>query len=510
MDQMLKCPNCNTSYNTDSHSPRILPCDQQLCLACIEACRQPLDGYLIKCDCKQKIHNVNKLEDMPVSQATLFCMNKASHKYMLEQAKFDISQHYDDMEMKIDIRAETLIELVHDYRESLHAEIKAHRKATNDQMETYESKYNADYERLDHLTSQSTPLLANSSHLGQIFEGFLKLQRTVDSLKTKSWYFVENSSVLDKSLLGYNFNSSLDRNYYKIKNMKTLIGDKKKSHQINLKSEFTETKLRHFIMPLKRNRTIGCYFSKSKSVYLELFDSNGQSVKTLEVAADVTYFPLVSCHSEYIVVYYTAKPKLRHPADAFDDSSIGHVALYDSDLNLVNVISEKAIIESVFINESNVICTFAHRSFECCKVFDFKLNHVTSFGQQKNQEESFYMEKIEVNAKQFGKEKVNPVVFGWSKENIYFYTKKYMAIMCRTKGTVWKQIDKMNEKSVFILDSQSNVIEIYVLGNRVRFHNFHLDITVDSVYDPNFDSVNLVEDQYLAFVSTNKDTVTFI
>jgi hypothetical protein len=292
--------------------------------------------------------------------------------------------------------------------------------------------------------------------------------------------------------------------------MKTLIGDKKKSHQINLKSEFTETKLRNFIMPLKKNRIVGCYFSKSKSVYLELFDKNGQSVKTLEVAADVTYFPLVACHSEHIVVYYTAKPELKQPADAFEDSSIGHVALYDADLNLVNSISEKAIIESVFINESNVICTFAHRSFECCKVLDFKLDHVISFGQQKNQEEPFYMEKVEVNPKQFGKDKVNPVVFGLSKENIYFYTKNYMAVMSRTTGFVWKQIEKINEKSVFILDSQSNVIEMYVVGNRVRFHSFHLDITVDSVYDPNFDSVHLVEDQYFAFVSTNKDSVTFI
>ena len=510
MDQILKCPNCNTSYNTDTHSPRILPCDQQQCLACIETYRQPLDGYLIACDCKQKLHHIYKLEDMPVSQATLFCMNRrdASHKYMLEQAKFDISQHYDDMEMKIDIRAETLIEFVHDCRESLHAEIKAHRKKTNEEMESYDSKYTADYERLEQLTSESSA--HSSSQQGKVFEGFLKLQRTVDSLKNKSWYFIENSTVLDKSLLGYNFNSSLDLNYYKIKNMKTLLADEKKSHQISLKSEFPETKLRHFIMPLKRNRTFGCYFSKSKSVYLELFNSSGQSVKTLEVAADVTYFPLVACHSEHIVVYYTAKPKHKHPADAFDDSSIGHVSLYDADLNLINSISEKAIIESVFINESNLICTFAHRSFECCKVFDFKLNHVTSFGQQKNQDEPFFMEKVEVNAKQFGKEKVNPVVFGLSKENIYFFTKKYMAIMCRTTGTIMKQIEKINEKSVFILDSQSNVIEIYVTGNRVRFHSFHLDITVDSVYESNFDSVSLVENQYFAFVSTSKDTVTFI
>ena len=509
MDLILSCPNCKISYNTDTHSPRILPCNQQLCLACIETYRQPIDGYLISCDCKKKSHQITKLEDVPVSQATLFCMKKASnkHKYMLEKAKLDISQHYDDMALKIDIRAESLIEFVHDCRDSLHVEIKAHRKRSNKEMSSYESKYNSDFERLEQLTSQS-----DSAQPDEIFEGFTKLQKTVDSFKNKSWYFVDNSSLQDKSLLGFNFNSSLDRNYYKIKNMKPLLDDKTKSHQIHLKSEFTEIKLRHFIMPLKRNRTVSCYFTKSKGIYLELFDSNGKPVKTVKVAADVTYFPLVACNSENLVVYYTAKStKTRYLAGILDcSSSLGHVSLYDANLNLVSSISEKAIIESLFINESNVICTFANRSFECCKVFDLKLNHVTSFGQQKNQEEPFFMEKVEVNAKQFGKEKVNPVVFGLSQDNIYFYTKKYMAIMCRTTGTISKQIKKINEKSVFILDSQSNIIEIYEAGNRVRFHNFYLEVTVDSVYDPNFDSVSLVEDQYFAFVSISKEIVTFI
>lgn len=97
MDEILKCPSCHTSYNTDTHSPRILPCDQQQCLACIEAQREPLGAYAITCKCVHAVHRLNKLDDMPVSQATLFCMNKSSHKYMLEQAKFDISQHYDGL-----------------------------------------------------------------------------------------------------------------------------------------------------------------------------------------------------------------------------------------------------------------------------------------------------------------------------------------------------------------------------------------------------------------------------
>ena len=69
------------------------------------------------------------------------------------------------------------------------------------------------------------------------------------------------------------------------------------------------------------------------------------------------------------------------------------------------------------------------------------------------------MEKIELNSKQFGKEKATPVVFGLTKENIYSYTKHCMTIMCRESGQIVKKMEKFNEKSIFILDSQSNLIE---------------------------------------------------
>ena len=82
--------------------------------------------------------------------------------------------------------------------------------------------------------------------------------------------------------------------------------------------------------------------------------------------------------------------------------------------------------------------------------------------------------------------------------------------MSRKSGLILKSILKTNEKSFFILDSQSNIIEINVFSSNIILHNLKLDIKIDSFYDNNFDSVSLIENQYFAFVSLNKTEVTII
>ena len=71
MNNILNCSICNNHFDTDEHSPYILPCNNQACLNCIESFKQILSGYAIKCKCKYKIHNFNKIEDIPMSQFAL-------------------------------------------------------------------------------------------------------------------------------------------------------------------------------------------------------------------------------------------------------------------------------------------------------------------------------------------------------------------------------------------------------------------------------------------------------
>ena len=158
METILSCIKCKLNLNTTQRTPRILPCNRLICTSCIEDCKQSLGGYIIDCNCSLKTHTIEKLDDLLISHISLACLNNSKdlknqidqYKYSLELAKFDVSRHYDDMEMKIDIRAETLIEFIHDSRDLLHAEIKSRRQNTESQIESFESKYNSDYKRLEH------------------------------------------------------------------------------------------------------------------------------------------------------------------------------------------------------------------------------------------------------------------------------------------------------------------------------------------------------------------------
>jgi hypothetical protein len=510
MNNILNCSICNNHFDTNKHSPYILPCDNQACLSCIESFKQILSGYAIKCKCQYKIHNINKIEDIPISQFALTTgsdsMNQLvdNFKYGLELTKFNLSQHYDDMEMKIDIKAETLIDFIHNSRELLHKELETHRLETVKYLEIFQFEYN---KQIHHLELE---LQSGIIDLSKFILNLNKLQRSIDLMKKKSWYFIENNNFLDKSLLGHCLNNETDQNYSKIKNIKMLLNNPMTSFNFSLKPQFNDSKLRHYVTCLTRNRTVCCYFDKSRSIYLELFNNSGNSLKIIQAAEEATYFPQVTAYNDHLLFYYTSKSNQSCQSNVIDDSSTGYISLYDSELNLLKKITEKSIIESIFINESRIILTFSHRSSEVCKVFDYDLDYLESFGQQNDPEVAFYMNKVKISAKEFAKEKMNPIVFGFDKDNIYFYSKKSMSIMSRKSGLILKSILKTNEKSFFILDSQSNIIEINVFSSNIILHNLKLDIKIDSFYDNNFDSVSLIENQYFAFVSLNKTEVTII
>lgn len=512
MNQLLKCSKCEQKFDTDKYAPRILTCNKLICTNCILAAQQLLGGFKIEdCVCSSRVHLLSKLDEAPISQlSVLYLKNQSQNlndliqelKYSFELAKFDLTRHYDDMQMKIDIKAETLIDFVHDARSQLHADIKVHRLETNAHLARFESCHREKLNSIERVSSNETKI-----DFSQFVKQLNEIQQSLEEIKKKSWYFVENTTGVDKSLLGLNFNSEIDKNYFKIKNINSLI--KTQNHQLNLKSKFNEYKLRSFIVPINRKRFLICYFTKSKGIYLELFDSSGESVKVVLVEECATYYPLIASHNDYFVLHYTSKPDHKHMYETYDDSSTGYLSVYDADMNLLRTIVEKTVIESIFINKSRVVCLFAHKSHECCKMFDLELNFIGSFGQQIDSSQPFYIEKIDTNLKYFSKEKMNPTIFGVGEDYVYLYDKKSMTLMSRHTGRVEKLVGKMNEKSYFVLDSQSNVIEINPKANHIRLHNFHLDLIVDSMYEEAFEYVHLIEDQYLAFVS-NKDTIKIV
>ncbi len=373
----------------------------------------------------------------------------------------------------------------------------------------------------------------DANELTKLIKEFNKSQRSVEEMKKKAWYFVENTTLVDKSLLGYNLNNNFDKNYLKVKNINFLLANELKQVKISLKPKFAEEKLRTYIVPISRKLILSCYFSISKHIFMELFDENGESVKLQCVAENVTYFPIIVSCNDVIVLSYISKIKLRSP-EIFGESTVSYVSLYDANLNQIKTITDKSLIESIYMNNSKIVCSFAHKTFDSCKVFeinylfdknclfkfeiflkvyDFELNFIESFGQQSDKDKPFFMEKsILNNARPYysSKDKLNPIVFGYTENNIYFYNTKAMYLMSRKQGTIVKTVNKINEKSYFVLDSQLNLIEINTSSNKIKLINFENEISVESNYDLNYDEVHLIEDNYFAFIDKSKDILIFV
>ena len=98
-------------------------------------------------------------------------------------------------------------------------------------------------------------------------------------------------------------------------------------------------------------------------------------------------FPISAGFGQYFVVCFTSQ----------NTEGNHNIRLYDMNLNLVKSITKFTSIESVFMNESYIILFYAHKTNECCQVYDSKLNELFSFGQQTNKENPFFMEKSILN-----------------------------------------------------------------------------------------------------------------
>ncbi len=191
---------------------------------------------------------------------------------------------------------------------------------------------------------------------------------------------------------------------------------------------------------------------------------------------------------------------------------MSYICLYDSSLNLIKTITDKSLIESIYMNDSMIVCSFAHKTFECCKIYDFQLNFIESFGQQNDKEQPFYMEKpILIGRQTFSsREKLNPVIFGMTHAHIFFYNTKSMFIMCRKNGTIIREMEKLNDKSIFTLDSKSNIIEINSQSNKIKLFNINNQISIESTYNSNFDDIFLIESNFFAFIDKSKETLLIV
>jgi hypothetical protein len=540
------CLKCNQLFNSKTQEPKILPCSHLLCKQCLDSNEKELGYYLVKCCACAKTHEMANLTDLPTSMlisnvllsqeieediseddsTNVLRKNKRikldSHLNELDTylrvEKFEINKHYDSVINDIDIRAESLINYIHKYRETLQEKVNYERKRTIEQIDCSDEKQEPTNSKFLQLKNNVESHKEKSDETKYTIESFHslasdmhKLQSFIFNVKKSCWYFVDSHLKLDKSLLGHNLNVNLDRNYFKIKNLNDLLQDEFSYKKITFKSEFEQPSLRHKIIPLGKDKIIKIYFTAKRSLCLQLFNSEGELIKEAPPVENLSSFPVSYGYGSHFVVCFTAKNN--ESSQYFFETSSTHVNLYNSDLSLVKSLKKFSSIESVFMNENCIVVTHSHRSDGCCSIYDYRLNELALFGQQKDKDADYYMERLNLSWKEQNSlnYKINPKVFGLTENLIYFYNHAEMTIMDRIKGKVVHKKQIMSgDKPYFILDTQGNIIQVNKLSKKVSVFNFDVEFSIENNYDDCYDGVFSTCDGHLALVNGQKKFLVLI
>ena len=172
-------------------------------------------------------------------------------------------------------------------------------------------------------------------------------------------------------------NKSFKTNYFKVKNLSRSLKDPTTYHQIFLQNNYKEERLRHYIMPLNRNRIVSVYFTNKRCIYFELYDHSGQLIKLVQAVDNVSYFPILSNTSDKFIICYIAQPKAGSAREPFA-MFVSHLRLYDADLNCLGETTERYLVESIFMDDKRIVSSFTRKSVDCCKVnIKFHINSVS-------------------------------------------------------------------------------------------------------------------------------------
>jgi hypothetical protein len=485
--------------------------------------------FTLKCNCRSN-HKLSSQDELPTSEIALNVLKQAEHgkqeldfkPYLdeLEQKmrieKFEIYKHYDNVINDIDIRAESLINFIHKSREILQNQVKARRDESLAFFENKDSLSSADDKpevaraklNFQRLTKGLASDAVSAHDLNGIVANSDKLQLFMHELKKNCWYFAENTMKLDNSLLGYNLNHNLDKSFYKFRNLKTLISQ---SSPINLLTQFQHSILRQEVLPLSKERIVKIYFTTNRTLHFEVFDSSGNLIKSLNAFENLSSFPISYGYGQHFLVCFTAKSSNNDVHNFFDMSS-NFIQLYDSNLNLIKSITQFSSIESVYMNNSSIFLFYSHKKDACCSIYDYKLNEMNTFGQQTNDKAAFYMEKSNLNwREQMSMNfKVNPKLFGYDESNVYICNFNKMSIMSRKSGEIVNSMALLGSRPYFLLDSQSNIIQVNNLSKKLTLYNTDLEVLNKTTYDDTLDNVYVTKDNQIAFVDLEKKYVIFI
>lgn len=512
MESLTNCIKCTSYFDLESRAPRILSCNKTICLKCIQDSEEILGGFSVQCPCKLGQHRLKNLKSAQISNIVTNYLNSENKnleevlkeqinvtKFSLEVAKYETNKHYDSVEMSIDLKVELLIKLINENRQQLLNKVNHLREQTNKQFDSITDEFENDVKSIEQSLNQK-----NEEEVSVL--KFNKIQRSIDEVKESSWYFSESDIKSDTNLLGNVLNKSFDTNFLKVKNLGDHLSDPIKHHTVKIHEGKREDRFRQYIIPLSRFKIIRVCFTSKRSIFMELFDKNGKILKTVKVVANASYYPLFSNTSNRFILCYITNSSSQ---SSFYKETVSTYNLYDDDLNLLNTKSDCNMVESIFLSESRIVCTYTHKSNDICGVFDHEMNFVENFGQSKEASSAFYMEKSKI-PDGFQDKKLNPVIFKYDSKHVHFYTNHEMIMMCKQTGNVIQRDEKINECSKFTVDEEDNLFEVNILFKEITFNNIGMDISTTTRYNINVDEVFLIENNYLAFVDSKNNRITYV
>jgi hypothetical protein len=508
----MNCNLCLSPFNQVENLPKILPCIGVSCLKCLKNMPCIKNEYLIDCVHCSKTHLIANIHDLPTSEITLHLasQNKSPNlkefsedlEYYLRSENYDIYKHYDDVICDIDIKAETLIQFIQASRDQLQAKAKKNLENTlaildieskaDESMDTETQQIINIKNKLinfDETKPSDIELIINESH---------RLQNYLKDLNKNLYHFSENSTNIDNSLLGHNLNSRFDANYKKIVKLDELFKTADDASKIKLGCLFNELSTRKEIFSFE-NKYVKMYFTCKRTILFEEFDLCGKLIKTVEHFEDISSFPTSSAYGNYLLI-------------GFSSSHVNYVHLLDSDLKVVRTKKIRNLAESCYLNDKNIVLFYENRVNDCCDLFDCQLNLITSFGQQTNEEQPFYMKKSIVcnpEEKRFGF-KLNPKIFGMNDNYLYMSNYNKVSIMNRLTGKEVKKIDLCGFRPYFLMDLQNNILQVNTLEKRLAIYNSELELLAENVYDDEYDCVHINPENKLVFLGTEKKSLIVV
>jgi hypothetical protein len=93
---------------------------------------------------------------------------------------------------------------------------------------------------------------------------------------------------------------------------------------------------------------------------------------------------------------------------------------------------------------------------------------------------------------------------------VYLSNFNKITIISRHTGNKLRSINLIERHPYFILDSQNNIIQVCTHEGKIKLYNSDLEFLNESLYENEFDTVEMTNKNELAFVDLKNNSITYV